>query len=107
MDKNKLINTKKMVLDHEALRVGFPYVIWFDHMRIYASYASGNSESLEFHYFDSNNEYCKLVLHIGDEFEIMPMTSNNKAVAYKDYDDMVNNINVVTAILDSWNKEDK
>lgn len=106
MDNIKLINTKKMVLDHTALRVGFPYVVWYNHMRIYASYVSGNAEALEFNYFNSDNEYCKLVLEVSDEFEIMPMTSNTKAVAFKDYDDMVKNINLASKIIDSWHKGD-
>lgn len=97
----ELINTKKMVLDHTALRVGFPYVVWYNHMRIYASYVSGNAETLEFNYFNSDNEYCKLVLDVSDEFEIMPMISNTKTVAFKDYDDMVKNIDLVSNIINS------
>ena len=102
MDNNRLINTKKVVIDHTALRVGFPYVVWYNHMRIYASYVSGNSNELKFNHFNSNNEYCELVLDISDEFEIMPMTSNTEALVYKDYDDMVNNINIASSIIDSW-----
>ena len=75
-------------------------------MRIYASYVSGNSNALKFNYFNSNNEYCELVLDSGDEFEIMPMTSNTEAVAFKDYDDMVKNINLTSNIIDSWHKGD-
>lgn len=106
MDNNKLINIKKIALDHLALRVGFPYVVWYNHMCIYASYVSGNSNALKFNYFNSNNEYCELVLDITDEFEIMPMTSNTKSVAFKDYDDMVKNINLASKIIDSWHKGD-
>lgn len=86
MDNNRLINIKKIAIDHLALRVGFPYVVWYNHMRIYAS---GNSSALKFNYFNSNNEYCELVLEISDEFEIMPMTSNTNSMAFKDYDDMM------------------
>ncbi len=103
---DKLINTKKMVLDHEALRVGFPYVIWFDHRRFYASYKSGDEYAMTFNYFNSNNEYCEITLHIGDQFEVMPMTSNTKAIAFKDYDDMMKNINVASNIIDSWHNGD-
>lgn len=106
MDNNKLINIKKIALDHLALRVGFPYVVWYNHMCIYASYVSGNSNALKFNYFNSNNEYCELVLNITDEFEIMPMTSNTEAVTFKDYDDMVKNINLASKIIDSWHKGD-
>ena len=106
MDNDKLINTKKMVIDHTALRVGFPYVVWYNHMRIYASYVSGNSSALKFNYFNSKNEYCELVLNITDEFEIMPMTSNTEAVTFKDYDDMVENINIASKIIDSWGHKD-
>ena len=106
MDNDKLINTKKMVIDHTALRVGFPYVVWYYHMRIYASYVSGNSSALKFNYFNSKNEYCELVLNITDEFEIMPMTSNTEAVTFKDYDDMVENINIASKIIDSWGHKD-
>ena len=106
MDNDKLINTKKMVIDHTALRVGFPYVVWYYHMRIYASYVSGNSSALKFNYFNSKNEYCELVLDITDEFEIMPMTSNTEAVTFKDYDDMVENINIASKIIDSWGHKD-
>lgn len=102
MDNSKLINIKKIAIDHLALRVGFPYVVWYNHMRIYASYVSGNSDALKFNYFNSNNEYCELVLEISDEFEIMPMTSNTEAVAFKDYDDMVRDIDLVSKIIDSW-----
>lgn len=102
MDNSKLINIKKIAIDHLALRVGFPYVVWYNHMRIYASYVSGNSNALKFNYFNSNNEYCELVLDSGDEFEIMPMTSNTEAVAFKDYDDMVKNIDLVSNIINSW-----
>ena len=102
MDNDKLINTKKMVLDHTALRVGFPYVVWYNHRRLYVSYESGNSSALKFNYFNSNNEYCELVLDIDEEFEIMPMTSNTNSVAFKDYDDMMNNINIASSIIDSW-----
>lgn len=89
MDNNRLINIKKIAIDHLALRDGFPYVVWYNHMRIYASYVSGNSSALKFNYFNSNNEYCELVLEISDEFEIMPMTSNTNSMAFKDYDDMM------------------
>ena len=106
MDNSKLINIKKIAIDHLALRVGFPYVVWYNHMRIYASYVSGNSNALKFNYFNSNNEYCELVLDSGDEFEIMPMTSNTEAVAFKDYDDMVKNIDLASKIIDSWHKGD-
>lgn len=106
MDNSKLINIKKIAIDHLALRVGFPYVVWYNHMRIYASYVSGNSNALKFNYFNSNNEYCELVLDSGDEFEIMPMTSNTEAVAFKDYDDMVKNIDLVSNIINSWHKGD-
>lgn len=106
MDNDKLINTKKLVIDHTALRVGFPYVVWYNHMRIYASYVSGNSSALKFNYFNSKNEYCELVLNITDEFEIMPMTSNTEAVTFKDYDDMVENINIASKIIDSWGHKD-
>ena len=106
MDNDKLINTKKLVIDHTALRVGFPYVVWYNHMRIYASYVSGNSNALKFNYFNSNNEYCELVLDSVDEFEIMPMTSNTEAVTFKDYDDMVKNINLASKIIDSWGHKD-
>ena len=106
MDNSKLINIKKIAIDHLALRVGFPYVVWYNHMRIYAAYVSGNSNALKFNYFNSNNEYCELVLDSGDEFEIMPMTSNTEAVAFKDYDDMVKNINLTSNIIDSWHKGD-
>lgn len=102
MDNNRLINTKKMVIDHTALRVGFPYVVWYNHRRLYVSYESGNSSALKFNYFDSNNEYCELVLDITDEFEIMPMTSNTNSVAFKDYDDMMKNIDLASSIIDSW-----
>lgn len=102
MDNNRLINAKKMVIDPTVLRVGFPYVIWYNHMRIYASYASGNSSALKFNYFNSNNEYCDLVLDITDEFEIMPMTSNTDAVAFEDYDNMVRDIDLVSNIINSW-----
>lgn len=71
-------------------------------MRIYASYVSGNSSALKFNYFNSNNEYCELVLDITDEFEIMPMASNTEAVAFKDYDDMMKNIDLVNNIINSW-----
>jgi hypothetical protein len=106
MDNNKLINIKKIALDHLALRVGFPYVVWYNHMRIYASYVSGNSSALKFNYFNSKNEYCELVLDITDEFEIMPMTSNTEAVAFKDYDDMVKNIDLTSKMIESWHKGD-
>jgi hypothetical protein len=106
MDNNKLINIKKIALDHLALRVGFPYVVWYNHMRIYASYVSGNSNALKFNYFNSKNEYCELVLDITDEFEIMPMTSNTEAVAFKDYDDMVKNIDLTSKMIESWHKGD-
>ena len=106
MDNDKLINTKKLVIDHTALRVGFPYVVWYNHMRIYASYVSGNSSALKFNYFNSKNEYCELVLNITDEFEIMPMTSNTEAVTFKDYDDMVKNIDLASKIIDSWGHKD-
>ena len=106
MDNSKLINIKKIAIDHLALRVGFPYVVWYNHIRIYASYVSGNSNALKFNYFNSNNEYCELVLDSGDEFEIMPMTSNTEAVAFKDYDDMVKNIDLASKIIDSWHKGD-
>jgi hypothetical protein len=89
MDNDKLIKTKKIAIDHLALRVGFPYVVLYNHMRIYASYVSGNSSALKFNYFNSKNEYCELVLEISDEFEIMPMTSNTNSMAFKDYDDMM------------------
>ena len=102
MDNDKLINTKKMVFDSHALRLGFPYVLWFNHRRLYVSYESGNSSELKFNYFNSNNEYCEITLHIGDPFEVMPMTSNTEALVYKDYDDMVNNINIASSIIDSW-----
>lgn len=102
---DKLINTKKMVLDHEALRVGFPYVLWVNHKRLYASYKSGDESAMTFNYFNYNNEYCEITLHIGDSFEIMPMTSNTNAVAFKDYDDMVKNIDLVSNIIDSWNND--
>jgi len=102
MDNNKLLNIKKMVIDHTVLRVGFPYVVWYNHVRIYASYASGNSNALKFNYFNSNNEYCELVLDIADEFEIMSMTSNTNSVAFKDYDDMVKNIDFVNNIINVW-----
>lgn len=102
MDNDKLINTKKMVIDHTALRVGFPYVVWFNHRRFYASYVSGNSSALKFNYFNSNNEYCELILNIADVFEIMPMTSNTNSIAFKDYDDMMKNINIVNNIINSW-----
>ena len=105
MDNNKLINTKKMVLDHTALRVGFPYVLWFNHRRLYVSYKSGDEYAIVFNYFNSDNEYCEITLHIGDEFEVMPMTSNTESVAFKDYDDMVKNIGVVSKIIDSWHEE--
>lgn len=91
-----------MVIDPKVLRVGFPYVVWYNHLRIYASYASGNAEALKFNYFNSNNEYCDLVLNISDEFEIMPMTSNTNSVAFKDYDDMTKNIDLVSNIINSW-----
>jgi hypothetical protein len=103
---NKLINIKKITIDHRALRVGFPYVVWYNHMRIYASYVSGNSSALKFNYFNSKNEYCELVLDITDEFEIMPMTSNTEAVAFKDYDDMVKNIDLTSKMIESWHKGD-
>ena len=106
MDNNRLINTKKMVIDHTALRVGFPYVVWYNHMRIYASYVSGNSDALKCNYFNSNNEYCELVLEISDEFEIMPMTSNTEAVAFKDYDKKMKNIDLTSKMIDSWHKGD-
>ena len=106
MDNSKLINIKKIAIDHLALRVGFPYVVWYNHMRIYASYVSGNSNALKFNYFNSNNEYCELVLDSGDEFEIMPMTSNTEVMAFKDYDDMVKNIDLASKIIDSWHKGD-
>lgn len=102
MDNNRLINIKKIAIDHLALRVGFPYVVWYNHMRIYASYVSGNSDALKFNYFNSNNEYCELVLEISDEFEIMPMTSNTNSMAFKDYDDMMKNIDLVNNIINSW-----
>lgn len=102
MDNSKLINIKKIAIDHLALRVGFPYVVWYNHMRIYASYVSGNSDALKFNYFNSNNEYCELVLEISDEFEIMPMTSNTNSMAFKDYDDMMKNIDLVNNIINSW-----
>jgi hypothetical protein len=75
-------------------------------MRIYASYVSGNSSALKFNYFNSNNEYCELVLNITDEFEIMPMTSNTEAMAFKDYDDMVKNIDLTSKMIESWHKGD-
>ena len=105
MDNSKLINIKKISIDHLALRVGFPYVVWYNHLRIYASYASGNSSALKFNYFNSNNEYCELVLDIADEFEIMPMTSNTNSVAFKDYDDMVRDIDLASKIIKSWHND--
>ncbi len=105
MDNNRLINTKKVVIDHTALRVGFPYVVWYNHVRIYASYVSGNSSALKFNYFNSNNEYCDLVLNIADEFEIMPMTSNTNSMAFKDYDDMMKNIDLASKIIKSWHND--
>ena len=75
-------------------------------MRIYASYVSGNSSALKFNYFNSKNEYCELVLDITDQFEIMPMTSNTEAVAFKDYDDMVKNIDLTSKMIESWHKGD-
>ncbi len=105
MDNNRLINIKKIAIDHLALRVGFPYVVWYNHMRIYASYVSGNSSALKFNYFNSKNEYCELVLDITDKFEIMPMTSNTEAMAFKDYDDMVRDIDLVNKIIKSWHND--
>jgi hypothetical protein len=105
MDNDKLIKTKKIAIDHLALRVGFPYVVWYNHMRIYASYVSGNSSALKFNYFNSKNEYCELVLDITDKFEIMPMTSNTEAMAFKDYDDMVRDIDLVNKIIKSWHND--
>ena len=36
----------------------------------------------------------------------MPMTSNTEAVAFKDYDDMVKNIDLVSNIINSWGHKD-